>query len=114
MKNQEPTNSEILEAICTFSNSVDSRFDGVDSRFDGVDSRFDKVERRLDRLESQMVTKEYLDDKMADLRGDLVTMIRKGDDRDTLLIKDLKNKKVITEDEKNKLLAMGPFSQSAK
>ncbi len=58
---------------------VDKRFDGVDKRFDGVDKRFDGVDKRLTRVESTMVTKDYLDEKLVDLRGDIVILLRKED-----------------------------------
>lgn len=44
-------------------------FDEVDERFKNVDKRFDGVDKRLTRVEITMVTKDYLDEKMADLRG---------------------------------------------
>ena len=71
--NGEPTNHEILEAIQTFSSSVDQRFDRVD--------------QRLDRVEATMVTKDYLDEKLADLRGDLVVLTRKEDEDDDALVR---------------------------
>ena len=55
---QEPTNQDILQAIGVFSNTVD---------------------KRLNTIESTMVTKDYLDEKLADLRGDLTILIRKED-----------------------------------
>ena len=52
---KEPTNHEILEAINEFSNKTDERFS---------------------KIEATMVTKDYLDDKLSDLRGDLVVLTR--------------------------------------
>lgn len=69
---KEPTNKEILEAINAFSGETDKRFDGIDGRLDGIDGRLTKVE-------ATMVTKDYLDDKLSDLRGDLVVLMRKED-----------------------------------
>ena len=66
---QETTNNDILEAINNFSNDTEKRFDGIDKRFDGV-------EKRLTRIEAEMVTKEYLDDKLSDLRGDLTAKLK--------------------------------------
>lgn len=81
---------------------IDSRLDRMDSRFDGVDSRLGafeasqheileatnelastletrmvSFEREQARMRSNMVTKEYLDDKMADLHSDLVRYTKK-------------------------------------
>lgn len=85
---------EVFEALHDFSSSVDQRFAGVDQRFisidgrlvsidqrfDGMDQRLDGMDRRLVRLENQMVTKSYLDDKLADLTSDLVRRWRTEDD----------------------------------
>lgn len=88
---------------------MDEKFDEVNSRFDEVNSRFEGVNSRLDRIESQMVTKEYLDDKLADLRGDLVILTRKEDAKLIELVKILGNKQVLAEDEVKKILEMEPF-----
>jgi hypothetical protein len=42
-------------------------FDDVYKRLDKADVRMDGFEGRLNNIESQMVTKSYLDDKLADL-----------------------------------------------
>ena len=45
---------------------VESR---LGSRIGGVESKVESLGTRLTRVESQMVTKEYLDDKLADMEG---------------------------------------------
>ncbi|OGG49747.1 hypothetical protein A3C18_01020 [Candidatus Kaiserbacteria bacterium RIFCSPHIGHO2_02_FULL_54_11b] len=97
--NGEPTNHEILEAIQTFSSSVDQRFDRVD--------------QRLDRVEATMVTKDYLDEKLADLRGDLVVLTRKEDAKVRTLVEILRERKVLTDDDAKRILSMEPFPQLA-
>jgi archaellum component FlaC len=81
----EPTNREILEAIYSFAGDIDRRFDGVDKRFasidqrfdgiekrfDGIEKRFDGVEKRLNRIEAAMVTKEFLEERLADFKAGL-------------------------------------------
>lgn len=62
---------ETMEAIHELSTQTDERFNRVDERFDGLEGRMDKNEFRLNRVESLMVTKDYLDDKLADLRSDI-------------------------------------------
>lgn len=79
--------------------------------FDGIGGRFDKVETRLDKIESTMVTKDYLDDKLADLRGDLVVLMRKEDTKVGKLIDVLKRRKVISEAETKEILSMEPFAR---
>ena len=62
MNEKEPTNYEILQAINSYATHNDQRWQ--------------KNEERLTRMEALMVTKDYLDEKLADLRGDLVILMR--------------------------------------
>jgi len=64
--------------------AVKSGFDGVDKRFDKVDVRIDKIDKRLIHTEAMMVTKDYLDDKLADLKGDVIAIITGDRGRDKL------------------------------
>lgn len=86
----ETSKNEILEAINEFSSKVDERFD---------------------KIEATMVTKDYLDEKLADLRGDLVVLVRKEDTKVGKLIEVLKRRKVISEDETKEILSMEPFAK---
>jgi len=89
--------NEILGAINEFSSRVDERLD--------------KLEGKVDKIEATMVTKDYLDEKMADLRGDLVVLMRKEDTKVVKLIEILKRRKVITEIEEKEILSMEPFAK---
>ncbi|HLD82305.1 MAG TPA: hypothetical protein VJA22_03830 [Patescibacteria group bacterium] len=111
---------EILEAIQALATHMDQRFDLTDLRFDrlegrvgAVESRLDGVESRLDRVEATMVTKDYLDDKLADLRGDLVVLMRKEDKKLDKLVDILADKKVISDREARTIYSMEPFSRKS-
>ena len=95
----EPSNKEILEAINLFSTAIDKRFDKVDKRFN--------------KIESVMVTKDYLDDKLADLRGDLVVLLRKEDFKMKKLVDILKKRDLLNDIEFNEIMSMEPFPQLA-
>lgn len=58
-----------------------------------------------------MVTKDYLDDKLYDLRGDLVVLMRKEDKKVQSLVELLHSKKVISEKEAKLILSMDLFPQ---
>jgi len=94
---KEESKNEILEAINEFSSKVDERFD--------------KVEGEISSIKASMVTKDYLDEKMADLRGDLVVLMRKEDTKVGKLIEILKRRKIITEIEEKEILSMEPFAK---
>ncbi len=61
--------------------NVTPQFDQIYTRLDGIDQRFDGIDKRFDRIEAVMVTKSYLDDKLADLEGATVVRQRKQDDK---------------------------------
>ena len=72
--------------------AIDRRLDAMDKRFDAIDRRLDAMDKRLDRIEATMVTKDYLDEELVALRGDLVVVMRKEDRKmeasiDTKLLK---------------------------
>jgi hypothetical protein len=94
---KEITNNEILEAINKFSTDVDEKFNKIDKRFD--------------KIEAVMVTKDYLDEKSADLRGDLVVIMRKEDAKVKKLVDILLKRKIISETEGNEIFTMEPFAK---
>lgn len=59
------SNQEILEALNSFAYSVDLRFDRLENQMETMSHRVTKVE-------TSMVTKGYLDDKLSDLKSDLM------------------------------------------
>ena len=63
--------------------------------FDEVGKRFDKMDKEVVKIRATMVTKSYLDDKMADLRGDTVAIQRKEDEKLNRLIEFLHKKKIL-------------------
>lgn len=54
-------------------------------QFDGVYDRLDRVEGRLTKVEATMVTKDYLDEKLGSLRGDMAVKHKDFDRRLTAL-----------------------------
>ncbi len=111
-KSVEPTLSDVLEAVNDGFTNVEHRFQKIEHRLDSMDTRLDSMDQRLNTVESQMVTKEYLDDKLADLRGDLVVMMRKEDNKLKKLVDILEQHQVISGSERTAIFALEPFAQS--
>ncbi len=88
---------------------MDQRFDRMDQKFDRMDQRFGEIEGRVKDIEGVMVTKEYLDDKLLDLRGDLVTLLRKEDRVVLLMVQILREKDIFSEADVERLTAHTPF-----
>lgn len=104
MSNQEPTNFEILQAINNYATKNDQQWSKNDERWT-------KNDERLDRIEATMVTKDYLDDKLSDLKGDLVVLMRKEDAKLKALIEILQRRNVISGEDVKTILSMQPFPQ---
>lgn len=120
----QPTNQDILNAVATLDAKVNTlntkvsvlatnQQDLVETINDfstHVDKRFDALEGRVTKIESTMVTKDYLDEKMADLRGDLTVLIRKEDTKVKALVDLLVERNVLEEPDRKKLFSMEPFA----
>lgn len=70
-----------------------------------------EMEERFTKIEATMVTKEYLDDKLVDLMGDMTVLMRKEDRKVMLLVDMLQKKNVLSGEEAKQILTMEPFPQ---
>lgn len=113
---------EVLE-IVTFirdnaatQKSVDAlaeRVDNIETKVDHLETKVDNLDKKVDGLSVKMVSKEYLDDKLFNFRGDLVVMMRKEDVKMRALVEVMAQKQLLSKDEANKILSMEPFPQLA-
>ena len=62
-----------------------------------VNPQFDEIRTDIKEMRSTMVTKSYLDDKLADLEGSVVVRQRKEDRKVNLLIDLLQQKSILAE-----------------
>ena len=109
--NMDARFEEALDVMSDFSTRVDERFEGVDQRLDGVDQRLDHLDSEVTKIGAVMVTKNYLDDKLADLRGDLIALARKTNRKLSTLVEELVKKGSLSAQVAKKILAMEPFLQ---
>lgn len=107
--NGEPTLHDVLNSISSFADSVESRFDSVGERFDKLEGEVKNIKGEIIAIKATMVTKDYLDTKVADLRGDLVVMMRKEDVKLKTLIEILRDKKILDKKEVKQILSLEPF-----
>ena len=75
-----------------------------------VEQRVTTIEQRVTKISATMVTKEYLDDKMADLRGDMVVLMRKEDTKLKKLVERLRTKNVLDDADVREITRMEPFA----
>ncbi len=90
--------------------AIDKRFVAIDERFVAIDERFVAIEKKLTQTKLEIL--DGVDDKLANLKGDLVILMRKEDKKVDHLIKLLQDKSVITKQDASALLDIRPFPQS--
>lgn len=81
----EPTLYDVLGTINTLSTGIDMRFDALEGRVGNIEAQMVTKEDLKQEL-AKMVTKDYLDTKLADRTGDLMVMARKGDTKITKVV----------------------------
>lgn len=104
MPEKEPTNQEILEAINEFATNTEQRFNKIEGEIKGIKGD-------IGGIKATMVTKDYLDSKLFDLRGDIISVIRKEDIKMAKLIDILQKRNVINSEDVKIILSMEPFPQ---
>lgn len=126
------------EVIAPFALSVKEQFDHIDDRFDGLEKRMDnlevkvdnlevrfdnlevkvdnlkvkvdKLDNRVGKLESGMVTKDYLDEKIADLKGDLIVKGRQESQRTDKIVQVLSENKLLNTKQANELADLKAYN----
>lgn len=116
---QPASNEEILDAIRIFSSELEERF--IEIKEENKQMRLDMtlgftavrkhMEKEIGRLEWKMVTKDYLDEKLYDLKGDLITLAKKQDRKSTAIVHWLKEKAVLNNAEADAIIKLTPFPQ---
>lgn len=80
----------------------------LEPAFDSTHERIDKLDKKVD----QLPTKSYLDDKFADLEGELIKKLRKEDEKVNRLAEILKEKKVLSDGDIAELQRLQVFPKS--
>ncbi len=95
---------DVLEAINTFATHVEERLDGHDRQFV-------TMQLQMNKIQNTMVTKDFLENKLADFKGELVVLSRKGNTKLSVLIDELVDQHVLDAKTAVKILALEPFPQ---
>lgn len=98
---------DLHEAMSLFSTHVDSRFQEIETKM----VTKEELKESLEKVLAGVVTKDYLDEKLADLRGDIVLLLRKEDEEVTLLVDTLHTSQVLSQTNTQKILSLSPFPE---
>ena len=101
---QSATADDVLAAVNTFADETHQEFSNIKGEISGIKGE-------IISIKATMVTKDYLDEKMSDLRGDLVVMMRKEDTKLKTLVGVLKEKSVLDSSDVKRIYSMEPFAQ---
>jgi predicted nuclease with TOPRIM domain len=93
---------DVIEVIGEFSKNVDQRFDHLEG-----DVNVLKQDVRV--IKNTMASKDYMEEKIADLRGDLVTLSRKGNRKFEAAIHELVLEGNLKPSAAKEILSLEPF-----
>lgn len=91
--------------------NIDDVLEAVHALSLHVDKRLTVVESDIKLVRTQMVTKDYLDDKLDNLRGELVMLTRKEDKKLVSLVDALYGKHVLSSIDRKHIIALEPFAR---
>ena len=97
------TLNEILEIVVFIKDHAVTK-EEFDKEIKGINGE-------IKGIKSSMVTKAYLDDKLAKQTGDLIVLLRKEDTKLRTLIEILAERRVLTEQDKMRIFSMEPFPE---
>ncbi|MBP9869657.1 hypothetical protein KBC59_03825 [Patescibacteria group bacterium] len=101
------------EAIGLMAEQMQGMDDRLSGQIQGLSGRTDGIEGKLARIESQMVTKDYLDRKLFELRGDLILLSRQSNTKLSTLVERLVEEGSLKRSVADRILAMEPFAQAS-
>jgi hypothetical protein len=120
----DATIGDVLVVVNSFATQVEKRFQQVDLKFEQLEEKIDKtrielvaentetrkeLSREINRLEWKIVTKDYLDEKLHDLKGDLIVIMRKEDRKIDTVVDLLEKKKIFSPADTAKVLKTSIF-----
>ena len=70
MTNENPSLKDVYEQIRLVVNTAATK-DELQKMAEKIDERFEKLETKVTKVQSEMVTKEYLDNKLDDVKAEI-------------------------------------------
>ena len=111
---KEPTITDVLGAINTFSTNVDKRFDKIEGRLDTIEKDVGTLKSDVSSIKATlttMPTRDDMDEKLANTKADIILTMRKEDVKLHALVEMLREKKVLTDPDVKKILSLEPLPQ---
>ncbi len=104
-------NAVARDEFKTEISGIKTEISGIKTEISGIKGEISGIKGEISGIKATMVTKDYLDEKMSDLRGDLVVLMRKEDTKLKTLVGVLKEKEVLNGNDVKRIYSMEPFAQ---
>jgi len=104
---------ELMEVILDLRDAMIGQFNKIDNKFSEIDDKFIRLENQL-RTEirrSEANTRDFVDKRIYELRGDLISLLKKGDQRVVKMVDVFKNKKTLTAQEAKEIMSIEPVAR---
>ena len=102
-----------MEVILDLRDAMIGQFNKIDNKFSEIDDKFIRLENQL-RTEirrSEANTRDFVDKRIYELRGDLISLLKKGDQRVVKMVDVFKNKKTLTAQEAKEIMSIEPVAR---
>lgn len=112
-KNKAPSimeDKDFMDFLTGKFGGIDEKFEKIDERFEKIDERFEKIEGDIGYLKNNMVTKDYLDKKLAELEGKIILIIKRGEERFNILLEILLERGTINKKDVDRIQAIELFT----
>src|SRR3989338_4791818 len=100
------------EIASVIEDNINPQFDELRDKIGVISDNVGSLKSEIGYVKSQMVTKSYLDDKLADLSGDTIIKLKKEDAKVNRLIEMMGGKKMLDEKEIKELEEIKVFPRS--
>ncbi len=110
MANEEMTSKEVLDVVIELRDFIGENMvtkDDLKNFATKDDLKNFATKSDLSALQNDLTN--FIDRKIFDLRGDIIAVIRKEDDKVLKLVEILKNKAVLTEKDARAVMSLEPF-----
>jgi len=104
VKKTTSENQEIFGSIKQSFSEIEERMSGIEQKMVTKDELKAAFKNEFAKFETKMVSKDYLDQKLSDLRGELIEPVKKCEKRIISTLDLLVAKKVATREETDKVL----------
>ena len=101
VKEGQSTLQDLMEVINNFATRVQGEFTEIHTDIANIKGQ----------LATRVVTKDYLDEKLLDLKGELFSRTKKEDRQFTTLVNILTTKKILTKTEKRRIGELSPLGR---